>query len=122
MISEALYALLDAAVDCEVCPWPGPDNTYPLVTYQRDSEFRGESFDGTGCLVSAEFDVSCWSASYTETQQLAKQIRDAMTDFEGLVSGVRFHRVRLKNQIDLYDEEVKQHRAMLQLYVAYSEV
>lgn len=122
MISEALYALLVAIGGFQVFPWPAPANRNPPhVTYQRDSERTGSTFDGDDCLATAEFDVSCWSPEYLEAQQLAKGIRTALRNYSGTSAGVRVQRVHLVNQIDQFDWDEKLHRAMLQFKITYEE-
>lgn len=113
VIEEALYtrlstfAGLSALVGTRVYPAMAPQQpTFPLCTFQRISSMRVHAMGADVGLANPVVQVTAWGRTYTESANVAGQVRAALQDYAATVGGVEIQRIFIDNETDLgFDRE-----------------
>lgn len=107
-IQEQLVAYL--APVAELHPLVAPQNTaLPYVTYHRVASSVNNVLSGPPSIDNARMQIDVWGGTYAEAQRLAQAIIVAMQSWP--VQNV------LLNNYDLYEQEVKVYRVLLEFSI-----
>lgn len=93
-----VYSLIETRVYPNIIP-QGAD--MPAVTYQQISGVRDHAFSGPNGLVSARFQINCWSDSYSEARQLSEAVRKLLDGYSGTVNTREIQSIMLENEGDM---------------------
>ena len=119
-LDEGLVAYLtgnagvSALVSDRVGPAPLPqDSEQPAVTYQIISRTAQYTHRGPAGLTRPRIQVDCWSTTYSESQQLAEQVRLALSGFRGQMGDVSVSGLFQEGAIDLHEPEANLFRVSM---------
>lgn len=83
----------------------GPAQT-PCVVYETRDVRRQTTYCETGGLVRTTMQLDCYATDYNEAKRLAEAVREALSDFRGLLGGtVQVRAATLETEFDLQDIE-----------------
>lgn len=110
-----------ARVAGRIYPRKLPQNpTLPALTFFRVSTLAEFSHDGAA-LEGPLFQVSVWSKSALEAQQLALDVKRAASGFRGHVAGVEINGSFLRNHFELYDDATEIYHHPMDFRVWYAD-
>jgi len=81
-------------------PQPAKDNL-PAVTYQQISGPRNHVMSGPTGLVSARFQINCWSKTYKGLREFANAVRTTLDGYTGTIFGMWIQSVTLLDEGDV---------------------
>jgi len=106
MLETSLWSFLDSELGCSVYPVHLPQSPdYPTVTYSQVSGPRGYTHDGPDGLVTARYQISCWSPSYSDAKSTANDVMDAVSGYSGNMEGTHVGLITVDNESDAYENE-----------------
>ena len=92
---------------------PRGTKTIPCIVYAITAVERSQTYCGTIGLVRTRFSTDCYSKSYEEARNMAKALRELLTDFRGALGGtVATRTIVLETDFDLTDSEPGLFRVM----------
>lgn len=114
-------AAVAALVSARIYPRKLPQNpTLPALTYFRVSTLSEFSHDGPA-LEGPLFQVSVWSKSAEQAQQLALAVKRAANGFRGFVGGVEIGGTFLRNHFELYEDTTEIYHHPLDFRVWFAD-
>lgn len=118
---QAVSAVTDL-VGTRVFPAPLPQGqTLPAVTYQRVSGARESAMGSDTGVAHPRIQVDCWASSYSGVKALATAVRGALQRYSGTIATVEIQDSFLKNDIDLFEDEIEANRVMLDFEIWHRE-
>lgn len=81
-------------------PQPAKDNL-PAITYQQISGPRDHVMSGPTGLVTARFQINCWSKTFKGLREFANAVRTTLDGYTGIVLGTEIQAVMLLDEGDL---------------------
>jgi hypothetical protein len=128
-LETSLYLHLSTHVDIQplvgnrVYPVLLPQNpTYPAITYRRDDDSRYSTLDGNqNAFVDASLILDAWGETYAAAKNLADEIKAALQNLTGDMSGLTVNRVHMGGYVEVYETEVQAYRVSHGIFVSYSE-
>ena len=94
-IENAIYSMLSsdgplsALVGTRIDPLLVPQGVaMPAVSYKQLPSSRDDTLGGPTGLVRSQWEFTCWSDLYSEARAVADALRQAISGFDGTVSGV----------------------------------
>lgn len=96
-----------------------PQNpTLPALTYWKVSGVRLYDLDGPTGESDPRVQVSCWSQTSAQAEDVAEAVRGTLADWswDGTVQSCRF-----VNETDLYDDEVQQYQIAMDFMLMHEE-
>lgn len=132
LLPEALYAYLSSnmSVGTDVYPRLVPKSAgYPAVGFQiipavgplkvhSDAHSTGT---GYGLFMRARVQFDCWAKTYKEAEILAKELRQRLHGFSGMMGDLYIGSVHLDIDMDSYDDEYENYRRIIDGMVQYNE-
>ena len=98
------------------------DPTYPAVTYFRVSALRHSAMGKDTGLVEKRIQISSWAKLYSEVNDLADRVRDAMQRTRGVFSGVEILDIFMDGDgPEIWEDEVNVYQAITDCNVIYRE-
>jgi Protein of unknown function (DUF3168) len=123
VISATLYSILSGAsaitsLTTGIYPTVIPQTaTYPAIAYSKLSTSRVDSFGGTNDLTSGIFQIDCYARSASAAESLAAAVKSTLIDY-----GTRpINRIRIDNELSLFETETELHRVLLQFTIWHIE-
>ena len=95
--------------------------SYPALTFFRVSATRLYNFRGTASRVTARFQIDCWAATHIQARALADAVRASLHAIVGTMGSTSIGYVRLDNELDVYEDAVKEFRVILDFIIDYVE-
>ena len=95
--------------------------SYPALTFFRVSATRLYNLKGTASRVTARFQIDCWAATHITARALADAVRVSLHAVVGTMGSTAIGYVRLDNELDVYEDEVKEYRVILDVLIDYVE-
>ena len=127
-IEKAIYSTLATAtgvaalVSTRIYPSHLPQETaLPAISFSRASTVRTTAMDADPGLVRARIQVSCWDDDYSDTRDIADQVRSALQRFRGTAASIVVQDTFLESEIDTYDPATETYHAALGFDVIYEE-
>jgi hypothetical protein len=128
-LEQAVYEYLTGhagfagAVDDRLYPVVLPQQAVmPAVVYQRISGTRDLRQDGASDLARARVQFGCTGNDYLELKNGAvKQLRLALHGLKQVDGGAALVAAEIVNEVDLYDDETKLHRILVDAMIWYRE-
>jgi len=128
-VEAAVFGLLSSdagvsgMVSSRIYPVKLPqDPTYPALTYFRVSALRHSSMGNDTGLVEKRIQVSSWAKLYSEVNDLAERVRDAMQRTRGVFSGVEILDIFMDGDgPEIWEDEVDVYQAITDCNVIYRE-
>jgi len=121
VITETVYTILTASspiVSIRVFPSVVPQGqTFPAITYSRDSTRFLQTFDGHNSLVESSFQIDCYAYTVAEAETLAASVKSTMLGYA--TSPV--NQIRIDNWLSLFEPETELHRVLLQFTIWHVE-
>lgn len=93
----------------------------PCLVWSRQSAQRDRTFCGTGPVTRSTFSIDCYARTSAASEELAKAVRDALTDYRGQMAGVEIKDVALTGDFDLLDLEPGLFRVSLSFDISHDE-
>lgn len=128
MLEESLYSFLssDTAVSSLVndsiygliAPQGAP---LPRIIYSRITTQRTSTLCATDTKVRAVMQIDCYARNYKASKELAKTVRQTLTDFSGDMYGTRVSLVTLDQDVDLDDPDPGLYRVSQTYFIWFSE-
>ena len=125
-LAEALYtrltafAGLAALIGTRAYPSIMPQGAaLPALTFNRIGADAVTAGGNPIALTRARVEVSAWAESYDTMRAVAAQVRLALERTRATVAGVELHDVYLENELELYEDETRRHRALMDFFVWY---
>lgn len=124
-MKAALYALLTttaaitAIIGDRVYPEIIPEQVFdaasqrPCLVYSRQSVIRDRTLCATDSRVQSTFSIDCYARTSQAAEELAQQVRVALTDYRGTSEGVTILDAALEGDSDFLDIEPGLFRVML---------
>jgi hypothetical protein len=98
------------------------DPTYPALTYFRVSALRHSVMGNDTGLVEKRIQVSSWAKLYSEVNNLAERVRDAMQRTRGVFSGVEILDIFMEGDgPEIWEDAVGAYQAITDCNVIYRE-
>lgn len=119
MIETSFYTWLAAQVSQSVYPGMMPQGAAPAVVYSKADDSRDRVYGGNSTLQAAEFNVDCYSVTYTEARTMAQTITAALVNYRGAMDTDHCDNAELVTDLDTYEPETKLHRAALRFRILY---
>lgn len=91
----------------------------PALTYQVISSIPDPSFETDG-LERMRLQLDCWGKTDKEAATLRQAVRDFVKDFRGEMGDTFVSYIEPVNQIDFYEQEPREWRLMLEVYLYYT--
>jgi hypothetical protein len=127
-IGEALYsrlttfAALSALIGARVYPGRLPVGaTLPAVTYQRVSGRHEYAQTGPAGLARPRFQLDAWATTYAQADQVAAQVRAALSGYTGTVLGVPINGAFLDTEMDLWDAATETWHHTTDVFIWHAE-
>lgn len=123
MISETLYGILSSAsaitsITTGIFPSVIPQKaTYPALAYTRIASRFIDSFAGYVDLTQTEFQIDCYAATVAGAEALAAAVKSTLIDY----ATRPINRIRIDNELTLFEPETELHRVLLQFTVWHVE-
>lgn len=113
ILEESLFSFLSsdtavgAFIDDRVFGQVRPQTAkLPAIVYTRVSPTqRSQTMCKTDSKVRASFHLECQDKTYLGSKQLAKAVRQTLTDFTGDMNGTRVSSVALDDEFDVVDPD-----------------
>jgi hypothetical protein len=117
---------LAALVAARVYPARRPQaSDLPAVVLTRVDGVRQYADEGPIDLVQSRVQLDCWARTYAEAKAVARAVRDALLDLEGVYGGVEFQASHLEAERDFAEDGANQaeylHRVVLEFLVWHRE-
>lgn len=77
----------------------------PCVVYQFTGFTRSQTYCGTIRVLSCDLQLDSYATDYLDAVALAKTVRDALTDFRGIMGAVEVKQATLQTERDLEEPE-----------------
>ena len=98
------------------------DPTYPALTYFRVSALRHSVMGNDTGLVEKRIQVSSWAELYSEVNNLAELVRDAMQRTRGTFAGVEILDIFMEGDgPEIWEDDVGAYQAITDCNVIYRE-
>lgn len=98
------------------------DPTYPALTYFRVSALRHSVMGNDTGLVEKRIQVSSWAKLYSEVNNLAERVRDAMQRTRGTFAGVEILDIFMEGDgPEIWEDAVGAYQAITDCNVIYRE-
>ena len=127
-IDQGLVELLQPVASGDIFAGIAPqDQRSPFVIYQRISGQKIRAINGPSGLSQTSFQIDAYSSSYTESRQLADQIRKILDGFRGTVTigadSVRIGGVSMTEERDFIEDDPEPilYRASVDYLFTYDE-
>jgi hypothetical protein len=89
----------------------------PAVTYMRLSPGASHDLEGPDLLKGPRIRVNVWDRTYAGVKAVAEAVKGALDGFQGVAGGQVLQGVFLAAEQDLYEDDTKLHRVLLEFYV-----
>lgn len=128
-IGAAIYSRLtghggtDALVDGRVYPTKLPqDVEMPAIRYQMIDDVPEHAMGSDVGVAHGRVQIDCFGSDYDEARNVATNVHDALSRFNGTAGGVTIQATFAENKgIDFYEHEVEQNRIAQDYMVHYEE-
>lgn len=123
MISETLYTLLSGAagvtaITTGIFPSVIPQQaTYPAIAYSKDQTRFHDSYDGRNGLTTTQFQIDCYGHTAADAETLAGAVKTALIEYRTYP----INRIRIDNEMTLFEPETELHRVLLQFTIWHVE-
>ena len=97
------------------------DPTYPALVVLKISATRTPLMGDDADKVSARVQVSSWAETRAGVYALAEQVRDALQRWGGTAAGVTVVQVFLDNQVEPFEDDIRQWHFPQDFTVWYTE-
>jgi len=97
------------------------DVTLEAITYRRVSGPHVSAFGTDAGLSNPRFQVDVWADLYTEAVALAAAVQTALVRFRGTIASETIQDILLLNELDIYEQERRIHRVMMDFEVWHTE-
>jgi hypothetical protein len=132
ILPDALYAYLstEMSVGDRVYPRILPKSVvYPCMSYQiipavGPVKVHSDAHDdglGSGLFMRTRIQLDCWAKTYREADILAREVRQRLHGFSGLMGDLLIGSIHLDIDMDSYDDEYENYRRILDGMVSYNE-
>lgn len=98
--ASAVTDIVVASIFPIFVPQPAKDNL-PAITYQQISGLRNHVMSGPTGLVSARFQINCWSKTYKGLREFANAVRITLDGYTGTVLGTWVQSITLLDEGDM---------------------
>jgi hypothetical protein len=123
---DYLTTVLAAEVGSRVYPKRGAEGTIlPYITYERVSAQRTYTYDAfaeTTAWINARVSFACIALTMAEAIVVAEALIVALSGYEGDLDGIPIGSANVIGEIDLYDENSRLYRRVVDVSFAYEEV
>lgn len=92
--------------------------TYPAISFFRVSNIRQHDLDIGSCY----YQFDCWSLTYIQSVEIAKQIRFALQREKSVMSGIPIVQGVFLNEQDFYENDTKLFHVALDVKIIYREL
>lgn len=128
-ISEAIYSKLsnDSGVSAQVSTRIYPsvaaqDSDKPYIVFYRISTERIGALNDDTDVVNVRFQIDVWASSYTSLRTTADAVRSALQRWQNVtVSSTKIEDSVIEDEQESYDNDVKAHRAMIDVIITHRE-
>lgn len=97
------------------------DVTLEAITYRKVSAPHVHAFGSDAGLSNPRFQIDAWADVYTEVITLAAAIQAGLSRFRGTIAGEVIQDVMLLNELDIYEQDRRIHRVMMDFEVWHTE-
>src|SRR5690606_1307712 len=102
-------------------PDKGPQAALPAITYQRVSNWRLTSHEGSLGAAMPLVQLSCWAKTWSEVRTVAAAVRRALDGWIDYSSDPPIHGVTIEGDLDEYDSGAKVYHVPLSVRVRVGE-
>ena len=95
--------------------------TYPFIVFFQVDGQRFHSLTGYSGLTKVRYQLDVYAKKATEASAVARELRQCMDCFRGIVSGCNIQVLRLVDEDDSYHEEPEIHRIRQDYEIMYQE-
>lgn len=92
----------------------------PCLVYQRVGSDRGKTFCETDSLVNTQFQIDVYAKAYLQCKELARDTRQALVDYTGLMGDTHVDRVFIDVEFDLVETDTGLYRVS-QTYTIWAQ-
>jgi len=101
------------------------DAKYPLVIWIKVSDNKEHTLSGISKLCRPMYQFTAFSYSKVEAKEVAKEIKKALNDFVGVMSGIQVQWIKLENELSdkltTPDGTIKLFTEALEFQINYEE-
>jgi len=94
--------------------------TFPAVSYRRVSGVRVHNLDGASGRATPRFQFDSWAETKSGVLALATAVREALNGYIGVLTTLNVV-IRIENEFDDYDEEIRKHRVIQDFIISHTE-
>ena len=102
-------------------PDKGPQAALPAITYQRVSNRRLTSHEGSIGASMPLVQLSCWAKTWSEARAVAAAVRRALDGWIDYSSNPPIHGVTIEGELDEYDADARVYHVPLSVRVRAGE-
>ena len=102
-------------------PDKGPQAALPAITYQRVSNRRLTSHEGSLGASQPLVQLSCWAKTWSEVRALAAAVRCALDGWVDYSTDPPIHGVTIEGDLDEYDSDARVYHVPLTIRVRAGE-
>jgi len=102
-------------------PDEGPEAALPAITYQRVSNRRLTSHEGSLGASLPLVQLSCWAKTWSEARAVAAAVRRALDGWIDYSSDPPIHGVTIEGELDEYDADARVYHVPLSVRVRAGE-
>src|SRR5690606_6509513 len=102
-------------------PDDGPEAALPAITYQRVSNRRLTSHQGSSGASLPLVQLSCWAKTWSEVRAVAAAVRRALDGWVDYSTEPPIHGVTIEGDLDEYDADAKVYHVPLSVRVRAGE-
>lgn len=96
LTKTALTALVSTRIYPDFIP---PDAAFPCVQYFKVSDIKDHTLTGQSELERPVFQFSAYATTKASARAVANQIKTALCDYAGTLSGIEIQKVQLNNEM-----------------------
>jgi len=102
-------------------PDKGPEVVLPAITYQRVSNRRLTSHEGSLGVLMPLVQLSCWAKTWSEARAVAAAVRRALDGWIDYSTDPPIHGVTVESDLDEYDSDARVYHVPLTVRVRAGE-
>jgi hypothetical protein len=125
---KIVYAVLSghagtvALVGTGIYPGVAPESAgTPRIVYQEITLLPVSAMGSDTGLMRSRMQVSVWGADYTQSKDVADQVRDALQRYRGTAGGIEVQACYLESSVDLYDEDARRLGVAIDFDIVFRE-
>lgn len=111
------------AITSDVYPFAAPQlPDMPFILYHTPEDEPYDDIKGSAGLFRAKMQLDAYSDDHEQAWQLAEEIRKSLQGYTGINKGVTIKGVQLRDQFDVFKDEIDNFRVLTNINIWYKRV